>query len=146
MPVKSAYEDLRRLTLGKITGAWGKLAYLAGQRTSEGEYEHWGFARLHGAAAAQEVFSEAHRSILATILHTPVKTLGKDLQESSAAEGVTTSSYVSKLCLEPEHLLPSNCSKMTELHLVFLLRTLSILANRKERNPQSAWPPLQPDR
>jgi len=146
MAVKSAYEDLHHFTLGKIAGAWGKLTYLAGRRTSEGEYEHWGFARVHGAAEAQEVFLEAHRSILATILHTPLNTLSKDLRESSAAEKVTASSYVSKLCSEPEHLLPSDCSKMTELHLVFLLQTLSLLENRKERNLRSALPPLQSDR
>jgi hypothetical protein len=144
--VKSAYEDLRCFTLDKIAGAWGKLAYVADRRTSEGEYEHWGFVRVHGAAAAQEAFFEAHRSILTTILHTPLNLLRRDLQESSAAEEVTTSSYVSKLCSEPERLLPSDCSKMTQLHLLYLLRTLSILENRKERNLQSALPSLQPDR
>jgi hypothetical protein len=144
--VKSAYEDLSRFTLGKIAGAWGKLAYLADRRTSEGDYQHWGFARVHGESAAQEAFLEAHRSIVATILHTPLGMLREDLRESSAAEKVTTTSYVSQLCSEPDRLLPSDCSKMTELHLLYLLRTLSILENREERDLQSASPSLQPDR
>jgi hypothetical protein len=144
--VKSAYEDLSRFTLGRIAGTWGKLAYLAGRRTSDGEYEHWGFVRTHGESEAQEAFLEAHHSILAIILRTPLGTLRKDLQESSAAEEVTTSSYVSRLCLEPERLLPSDCSKMTERHLIYLLQTLSMIENRKERNLQSALPSLQPDR
>jgi hypothetical protein len=144
--MKSAYEDLCSFTLDKITGAWGKLAYLADRRTSQGEYEHWGFARVHGAAAAQEAFFEAHRSLLTTILRTPLNLLWKDLQESSTAEEVTTTSFASRLCSEPERLLPSDCSKMTESHLVYLLRTLSILENQKLQDRQSALPSLQPDR
>jgi len=146
MPVKSAYEDLRRFTLGKIEGAWGKLAYLAGRRTSEGEYEHWGFTREHGTEATQEAFLEAHRSLLEEILHTRIQWLRKDLQQSSAAEEVRAPSYVSKLGSAPERLLPSDCTKMTELHLLYLLQTLSILENRKEGNLQSALPSLLPDR
>ena len=144
--MKSACEDLRRFTLDRITGTWAKLAYLADRRTSEGGYEHWGFARIHGESVAQEVFFEAHRFILTTILHTPLNLLWKELQESSAAEEVTTSSYVSKLCSEPERLLPSDCSKMTERHLIYLLQTLSMLEARKEQNLQSALPSLQPGR
>lgn len=144
--MKSAYDDLSRFTLAKIAGAWGKLTYLAGRRTSQGEYEHWGFARVHGESAAQEAFLEAHRSIVATILHAPLCALTKELQESSATGEVTTSSYVSKLCSESGRLLPSDCSKMTERHLIYLLQTLSILENRKERNLQCALPPPQPDR
>jgi len=146
MAVKSAYEDLCRSTLGKITGTWGKLAYVADRRSSEGTYEHWGFERVHGTAAAQEVFLQVHRSLVETILHTRLSLLREDLQESSAAAGVTPSSYVSKLCSEAERLLPSDCSKMTEQHLVWLLKTLSILQDRKEQNLQSASPSLQLDR
>lgn len=145
MAVKSAYEDLCRLTLGKITGTWAKLAYLADRRTSDGTYEHWGFERVHGTAATQEVFLQAHRSLLETILHTRLKWLRDDLRESSAAAGIMESSYVSKLCSEPERLLPSDCSKMTEQHLVWLLKTLSILADHKQQNRQSALPSPRPD-
>jgi len=144
MAVKSAYEDLCCSTLGRITGTWAKLAYLAERRTSDGTYEHWGFERVHGTAATQEVFLQAHRSLLETILHTRLKWLRDDLRQSSAAAGVIASSYVSKLCSEPQRLLPSDCSKMTEQHLVWLLKTLSTLEDQPERDLRFASLSPQP--
>jgi len=88
MALKSAYEDLRQKTLGKVTGLWGKLAYIASRRSSDGTYQHWGFERRHGTAAAQDSFARAHSSLIGAILRTRLRSLRDDLEQSSQAEGV----------------------------------------------------------
>src|ERR1700741_1906346 len=146
MAVKSAYADLCSTTLARVKGTWGKLSYVADRRSSEGCYEHWGFERTHATAQAQDAFQRVHRSLIEPILCTGLSLLREDLQESSAAEGIMPSSYVSRLCSEADRLLPPDCSKMTESHLIWLLKTLSLLESRREHGSQYASPFLQPDR
>ena len=130
MEVKSAYQDLRERTLDRITWLWGKLTYVAGRRSADGTYQHWGFERTHGAAAAQETFARAHHSLIETILQTRVRLLRDDLEQASSAAGTSPVSYVSKLPLTQRGLLPSNCQKATELHLISILKILSLLESR----------------
>ena len=146
MVLKSAYDDLRERTLGKIEGIWRKLTYIAERRSLEGGYQHWGFERTHGTATAHHTFARAHQSLVGTILRTRIHVLQEDVKQSSQAEGVSSASYVSKLAAGLHRLLPSGCSKVTELHLVSVVETLSVLQNRQQRSdPQSSSPPQPPD-
>src|ERR1700722_9768613 len=146
MALKSAYDDLRQLTLGKIEGIWRKLAYIAERRSLQGGYQHWGFERTHGTASAHHTFARAHQSLVGTILRTRLPLLQEDLEQSSQLEGLSPSSYASRLAAGLFHLLPSGCSRVTELHLVSVVETLSVLQNRQTRpDPQSAWQPPPPD-
>ena len=83
MALKSAYDDLRQRTLGKVAGLWGKLFYLADRRSPDGAYQHWGFERLHGTETAQDTFSRAHHSLIGTILRTRLRLLQEDLETVS---------------------------------------------------------------
>ena len=138
MTVKSAYEDLRERTLNRIEGTWGRLRYLADRRSADGSYQHWGFERAHGAAIAQEAFVRAHYSLIELILQTRLRSLLEDLQCTSGTIGTNPASYVSELAGGLQGLLPSNCPKMTELHLISILKTLSILASRPQSGHQSS--------
>lgn len=138
MALKSAYEDLRQTTLDKVRGIWGKLIYIADLRSEKGSYEHWGFERVHGIASAQEAFACAHQSLVGTVLRTRLHRLRQDLEQSSGAAGTSPASYVSNLAADPSRLLPSGCPKMTELHLISVLQTLSILAVRRQPGSQSS--------
>ena len=146
MALKSAYEDLRQKTLAKVTGLWGKLAYIAHRRSSDGKYQHWGFERTHGAAAAQDSFARAHSSLVGVILRTRLRSLRDDLERSSQAEGVSSASYAAKLTASLSRLLPADCPKMAKLHLLSVLQTLSLLEARKPPDSPAASPPQSPDR
>jgi hypothetical protein len=138
MALKSAFEDLRQTTLGKVEGLWGKLSYIVDRHSEEGIYQHWGFEQTYGSAAAQDTFAQVHQSLVGTILQTRVKLLREDLEQSSNAAGASPSSYVSKLMAGRYQLLPSGCPKMTELHLISVLKTLQILASRQQTGSQSS--------
>lgn len=144
MAVKSAYEDLRDRTLDKIVWLWGKLTYVAERRSANGTYQHWGFERTHGTAAAQETFARVHHSLIDTILQTRLRLLREDLEQASSAAGTSPVSYVSKLTSGQRRLLPSNCQKVTEQHLTSILKILSLLETRSQSGSQASLqrPPL----
>jgi hypothetical protein len=127
--VKSAYEDLRERTLEKVGGIWAKLDYLVSRRTAEGNYQHWGFERAHGKETAQVAFAQAHHSLIQTILRTRLRPLREDLQLTSTQAGASQVSYLSKLKAALPRLLPSGCPKVSERHLLSLLKTLAALEN-----------------
>jgi hypothetical protein len=141
--VKSAEEDLRERTLGKITGIWGKLTYLAGRRSADGRYQHWGFQRAHGTESAQDAFLRVHHSLIGTILQTRLRSLRDELAQSSSAAGTSPSSYVSMLRAGLYGLLPAGCPKATELHLISILKTLAILESHSQPGSRSSSRPLQ---
>ena len=145
MARKSAYDDLLQTTLGRVAGLWGKLSYLAGLR-SDGGYRHWGFERVHGEATAQDTFAHAHRSLIGKTLRSRLRLLRDDLEQTSGAEGVSPASYVSRLTAGLHQLLPSGCPRMTKLHLVSILETLSILETRRQSDPQASSQPPPPGR
>ena len=142
MGLKSAYDDLRERTLAKIEGVWGKLVYVADRRSTEAGYEHWGFERKHGTVTARNAFARAHQSLVGTILRTRLRLLVDDVEHSRRVEGVSSASYVRKLTGDLYRLLPSGCSKATELHLASVLRVLSIL---QDSQAQSALQFQSPD-
>jgi len=140
MRLKSAYEDLRERTLGKIEGIWGKLAYIAERRSQDGTYQHWGLERVHGAAVAQEAFVRAHYSLVNTILQTRLRLLREDLAQTSGTAGTNSVSYVRELKAGLPRLLPSDCPKMTELHLISVLTALASLETHSQSGRQAASP------
>jgi hypothetical protein len=138
MTLKSAYEDLRQRTVERIPGTWGRLKYVAGLRSSEGDYAHWGLERVHGTAAAQDAFREVHRTLVKGILRTRLSALQGELGQSSQAEGISPASYVSTLRGSLNQLLPSGCPKESQLHLLSVLEALTILATRGNAGSQSS--------
>lgn len=144
MALQSAYDDLRLRTLAKIEGTWGKLNYLAKLRSPEGRYEHWGFERAHGSSSAQQAFASVHEDLAGTILRSKLSALREDLDHSSEAAGISPISYASSLGERLGQVVPADFPKWSELHLLSVLKTLSILQVRPTAGPQSASrrPPL----
>jgi len=138
MAGKSAYEDLWDRTLGKIEGIWAKLVYVAERRSANGTYQHWGFERAHGTEMAQETFVRVHNSLIETALQTRLQLLREDLEQTCRADGTNPVSYVMKLTAAQGSLLPSNCPKVTKLHLISILKTLSILEARQQPDVRSS--------
>ena len=139
MALKSAYDDLRETTLGRIEGVWGKLMYVAGRRSPEGRYQHWGFERAYGPDTAQKTFEQVHQSLVEAVLRTRIGRLFEDLERTSETAGANPASYVSDLTADPRRLLPAECSTATELHLISVMETLSALEHQRQSGPRSAW-------
>lgn len=138
MTLKSAYDDLRQRTIARIPGIWGKLKYIAGSRSAKGGYVHWGLERVHGPAAAQDAFTEIHKTLVKTILQTRLSALREDLEQSSEADAISPKSYASTLLRNLHQLLPSGSPREAELHLSSVLETLSTLAVHSHEGSRSS--------
>lgn len=134
MTLKSAFEDLSRTTLRAVLGCLGKLEYLAGLRAHQGDYSHWGFEKVHGQATANTTLMAAHREAVSTVLSMPLSDLLEDVEKSSQEKGVGSDIYVDRIAAHGEGLLPNNPGPGTGRHLNSVLRALSRLARKRERN------------
>jgi hypothetical protein len=131
MPLHSALEDLRDTTLRKVSGLLGRLEYLAGLRTKEGKYSHWGLARVHGEEAAGDAISQAHESTAAGILRAPLRRMVRDAEVSSEAKGVPPESFTQELLARGPDLLPTRPSAGSARHFKSVLRVLSYLTKAR---------------
>lgn len=126
MTLNSALEDLRATTLKAISGTLRKLQYLAGLRDSSGTYTHWGLARVHGELAAAKAIAEEHRSLVSTVLATPIEGLIADVKQCSELAGLPPQEFVKQLAHGPD-LLPPEPGAGAAGHLSSVLHALSSL-------------------
>jgi len=134
MTLKSAFDDLSRITLRAIAGCLQKLEYLAGLRARQGEYVHWGFGKVYGQATANRTLEAAHRETVAKVLSTPLAELLEDVETSSPTgpEGVVA--YLERLARKREELLPKNPGAGSARHLKSVLHALLGLERNRRRN------------
>lgn len=132
MTLKSAREDLQARTLSAISGLLGKLAYLAGLRTQDGQYSHWGLSRVHGEGPAQKALGEAHKQALSSVLRAPLNQLQTDVRESSQASEVPPEKFVGELQEKETQLLPPNPGAGSRRHLSSVLHALSALVKHRQ--------------
>jgi hypothetical protein len=125
MTLKSPLEDFRGKSLTAVSGQLPKLAYVAGLRAADGSYGHWGLARVHGEAAAQQAVTEAHRRIVSTILKTPLRQLLREMEESISPEKRELADFLAGL--NRDRLMPPRPGAGTERHLDSVLGALSSL-------------------
>ena len=126
MTLNSALEDLRETTLKALTGGLDRLEYLAGLRDREGNYTHWGLARIHGEPAATKALVYEHHTLVSRILATPIKTLLEDLELCSRCAGVAPAAYLKHL--SGLYLLPPDLGAPAQRHFNSVLHALSSLA------------------
>lgn len=127
MPFLTAYEDFVLNTLGAIPGQLGKLLYLASLRGGDGRYQHWGLARLHGEAAAQNSMQQAHSIVFSDLLRQPLSSLWQEVVAHSQEEGQNPESWLTRIP-PPDRLTPSAPGAGAERHLTAVLAALSGLA------------------
>jgi hypothetical protein len=131
MTLKSVREDLQTRTLSAISGALGKLLYLAGLRQEDGSYSHWGLSRVHGEESAQRALGEAHKTALSAVLRTPISQLQADVEESSNAKEVSQEKFVDELQKNEAQLLPPSPGAGSRRHLSSVLQALSSLVKNR---------------
>jgi hypothetical protein len=138
MPLISAHEDLQQTTLKAIGGGFRRLEYLSGLRDNEGIYAHWGLARVYGDLVAKRALAQAHRSLLANILATPIRSLVDDVKQSSKMAGVSPGVYIERLTTDSSRLLPPGPGAGSARHLNSVLHALSSLM--KSHKPDANLP------
>jgi hypothetical protein len=127
MTLSSAVESVQQVTLHAIEGLLRRLEYLASLQDQSGGYAHWGITRVYGGKATQEALSQAHRSVLSSVLATPIAHLMVDIQKSSASAGVPEDAYLEGLTSPNLKMLPPNPGAGSELHLNSVMHALSSL-------------------
>ena len=81
-----ATDDFCNRTLAAIEGSVRKLTYIAGLRTDEGNYRHWGLERLHGPDAAHAAMADSHSKAWLKILRSPLPELLAECQQMEVKE------------------------------------------------------------
>ena len=132
MTLKSAFDDLSRITLRAIAGCLQKLEYLAGLRTRKGEYVHWGFGKVYGQPTANKTLEAAHREVVSKVLSTPLAELLDDVETASPTGPKGVEAYLARL--SREDLLPENPGVGSARHLKSVLRALLGLERNRQRN------------
>jgi hypothetical protein len=138
MKLKSALEDLHDTTVEALEGCLRRLEYFGGLRSNDknkdGEYKHWGLARVYGDLPAKKALVQTHRSLVSQILATPIKSLLEEIDTSSALTGLPPASYVENLRNPELNLLPPSPGPGSARHLNSVLQALSALLKARRSN------------
>jgi hypothetical protein len=134
MTLKSAFDDLSRTTLKAISGCLRRLEYLAGLRSGDGNYEHWGFDKTYGRANASKAISTAHREAVSEVLSTPLGRLLEDVESTTKSAGLETDCYLEKLSEDTKRLLPNDPGPGSARHLRSVLHALLGLERNRKRD------------
>lgn len=127
MRLKSALEDFEANTLGALPGLLRRLSYVSGLQDGKGSYDHWGLARVYGAAAAQGAIRASHRVLLSEVLKKPLAALLKDVAASCGNEDQTERELLDSL----RHSPPKPLSPAAMAHLRSVLSALLALAESR---------------
>jgi hypothetical protein len=137
MTFQSPFDDFVLNSLAGVAGLFGKLDYVAGLRQSDGAYSHWGLARVHGASAAHQATSEAHRLLFSRVLSTPLRLLLDDAAQSQSGLGLQE--YLEYLSQRRPVLAPQGAGAGPVLHFNSVLHAISALARARTRtSPQAS--------
>ena len=137
MTFRSPFDDFVLNSLAAIGGLFGKLDYVAGLRQGNGDYSHWGLARVHGENAAHQAALEAHRLLFSRVLSTPLAHLLEDLVVSQSEGSQEVEGYLQYLSERLPALTPLEAGNGPVLHFNSVLHAVSALARARTRtNPR----------
>ena len=131
MTLLSVDDDFAYTTLRAIPGLLAKLRYVAGLRGEDGQYVHWGLARVYGEPAAQRALAEAHVSLFLQVLRAPLRELAEDVRQMAAVEGEKPAACAAGLKESLPQMLPARLGGGSARHLSSVLEALSTLSRSK---------------
>ena len=102
----SPSDDFRNGTLSAVPGTLAKLEYLASLRQQDGDYFHWGLARIHGKETANEVIGAAHTDVFASVLRTPIRALWAEAASRAEEQNEAVGDYLREFAESGEALVP----------------------------------------
>ena len=131
MTLFSINDDFAYTTLRAVPGLLGKLRYVAGLRGEDGQYAHWGLARVYGDPAAQRALAETHVSLFLQVLRAPLRDLAEEVRQLAAAEGEKPATCAAGLQESLPQLLPPRLGGGSARHFSSVLESLSSLSRSK---------------
>jgi hypothetical protein len=135
----STFDDFNRTTLASVPGVFGKLDYIAGLRDENGQYQHWGLARVYGEEAAQQAIAEAHRTLFLQLLRMPLRDLVKDLPDAEAARKKGLRPFLEDVKSRSDRFIPADLGGGSARHFNSVID--SLLALVKRSRARTATPP-----
>lgn len=126
MNLFSASEDLAIRTLKHLPGVLSRLLYLVTLRDDEGNYRHWGMARVFGDDASMQAAREAHKEAFNEVLRKPLHELWTELANPEKPEAAED--QLRELSVAGRNLVPAGCSEAAEYHFSSVLHALHELA------------------
>ena len=124
----SPSDDFRNGTLGSVPGTLAKLQYVASLRQHDGNYFHWGLARIHGKATTNEVIGAAHTDIFASVLRTSIRSLWEEAGIMAEEQSEPVGDYLRELAESGEMLVPAELQGGVKRHFRSVLLALCSLA------------------
>lgn len=128
MTLFSAEEDFRIRTLGSLSGALRRLAYIV-QLRGAGRYEHWGLSRTHGDEAAQAAIAQNHTNAFLETLSRPLEELMSEIELSESADA--RQDLLDVLRRQARNSVPADTATGTASHLSFVLESLWLAEREK---------------
>jgi hypothetical protein len=98
MALFSAADDFSRRTLAALPGLLAKLQYVSGLRRDDGQYAHWGLARVYGEHAARQAIEGIHKDLTLQVLRTPLRELVEDAIQSAENAETDVAEYLWVFC------------------------------------------------
>jgi hypothetical protein len=127
MPLLNAEEDFAQRTLGTLQNVWEKLAYVSGLKSSEGSYDHWGLASVHGREVASQAIAKAHSEVLRETLATPLQKL-HTFERNSAISAEK----------KPHLFMPADLRGGCREHVEYVVEALRLLGQRESQTSHQA--------
>lgn len=131
MLLLSPQDDFVLNTLAAIPGVLAKLRYMAGLRTSTGQYRHWGLEKVHGETPAAQAMARAHTDAWIQFLRTPLPELFQELQQNHS-ETLSPSDYLRDLAAQVNGLVPEGMAGGSLRHFNSILATLAALCRARQ--------------
>lgn len=123
MRLTSALDDFVTRTLAAIPGTMRRLEYCSEHRDEQGQYQHWGLAKVYGELPAQAAMATAHQQLFLETLRTPLATLLKE-----TARAGLNSNHLADLRARPDQLHPAELGGGSAAHFRTVLDALDALA------------------
>jgi hypothetical protein len=143
MSIKTPLEDFLKTTMAAMPGYWYKLVYLAGLRSNNQKYGHWGMARRYGLTASHSAISAAHSDLFLQVLGTPIKNLVDDAGASS--EAVSQTGFLEELWESRGRMIPTDLGGGSAKHFeVTLLTVQKVIERKNTATDQPESPPQSP--
>jgi hypothetical protein len=125
MALFNAHQDFLNRSLSPLSSVWERLAYVAGLRTSNGRYEHWGLTQTYGRNEAQKGMSQAHSELFQQTLATPIRELQQPF--SKAVRAATK-----------EKLVPEDTKGCCREHMEYVVEALTLLSAAQNQTAHRA--------
>jgi hypothetical protein len=138
MALLTAYDNFLQRTLAIVPGSWGKLIYVSGLRQGDGDYEHWGLARVYGRNAASDALQRAHRDAVQHVLRTPLRELVHDARICAGAQRMDVATYFRQFVADPQALLPPKVGGGSARHLSSVLQAVAALGQVRKASSRQA--------